>query len=132
MHRNGNIGAFFQNGNRARLEPAAVGSSRKRLLTQPLAIRRIGKQHVERLEIADAAEIGRVTAQHARAAMQAERIDVFPEKRPALDAVFDEERMAAAARDGFETDCAGAGKEIEDLSRGLKAAEKAMEKGGKQ
>ena len=67
---------------------------------------------MERLEIADAAKIGRVAPEDPRAAMQTKRIYIFPKQAPALNAAFDEEHMAATPRCALKTDGAGAGEDV--------------------
>ena len=89
--------------------------------TLPLVLRGLVAMHgavasalVGRWESDDlAAEVAGLDASRG-AAVQAERIDILPEQRPALDAVFDKKRMATAARNGFEADRARAGEQIEN------------------
>ncbi|MNI84170.1 hypothetical protein D3C73_1410490 [compost metagenome] len=46
--------------------------------------------------------------------MQTQRIDIFPEQPPALDAVFDEERHTTAARKRLQTNRARSGKNVQN------------------
>lgn len=74
------IAALFQNGKRAGCQPAATMGGSESLLAMAMAIGRIGKQKIERLDIVDAAELGRVTPQDAGAPVQPQRIDILPQK----------------------------------------------------
>lgn len=46
--------------------------------------------------------------------MQTQRIDIFPEQSPALDAVFDEERHTTAARKRLQANRARSGKNVQN------------------
>lgn len=74
------IAALFQNGKRAGVEPTATMGSRESLFAMAIAIRRIGEKKIERLDIVDATELGGITPQDAGAAMQTQRIDIFPKQ----------------------------------------------------
>lgn len=106
--------ALFQNSKRPRNEPSTGMSGRKSLLTMPVAIGRIGKQQVERLDIVDAAEFGGIAPQYARPAMKAESIDIFPEQATALDAILYKQRHTTAAGQSLQPHGARSGKQIEN------------------
>nr|CAI0336319.1 hypothetical protein SHINE37_40173 [Rhizobiaceae bacterium] len=108
-----NIGTLLEDRKGAADEPAAAGCRVERPLAEALGIGRIGEEQVERLHRADAAERRRIAPEDLRAADHAERLDVGMQEPPALDALFDEEHRARAARQRLQADGAGAGEEIE-------------------
>ena len=107
------IRPLFQYAERTRLEPSAGGGARKRLLAEPLAVGRVAEDEVEGRDRAGGAEVGRVAAQDAGDAVQAERLHVLADEAAALDACLDEHRRRRAARDRLDAERAGAGEEVE-------------------
>ncbi len=117
--RDVDAGALLEHAERARLEPAARRSARERLFAEPLAVGRVEEDEIEGLDRARRPERGRVAAQDAGDAGQAERLDVGADQAASLDARLDEERMRRAARDRFEPERAGAGEKVEHARLGL-------------
>ena len=64
------------------------------------------------------AEAGRVAAEDARAAGEAEGFDVAADEAARLDALLHEQREAGAARQRLDAERAGAGEKIEDAGAG--------------
>ena len=68
------------------------------------------------------AELGRVAAEDARSAAEAERGDVLAQQRARLGALVDEQDESGAARGRFDAKRAGAGEKIEHTRAGDRIA----------
>jgi hypothetical protein len=101
------VGPLFENCERAKVQPAVSGGGAQRPFAQPLAVGRVGKDEIERLDGARWPQIGGVTAKDFRAALKAERVRVFAQKSPALGGFFDKQAKARAARQRLNAKRAG-------------------------
>ena len=96
------VGSFLHHDQRARRQPAAFAGGGERLLRQSLAIGRIEERERERLKRMRRAELGRVAAEDAGDAAEAERLDIVAQQRARFHALIDEQRIGRAARDRLQ------------------------------
>ncbi len=107
------IGAFLDDSDGSRRQPASGNRRGERLFAEPLAIRRIGEDELERTQGADGAELGRIAAVDFRCAHRAERFDVAPDQPARLSVLLDEMHIGGAAREGLQAERAGSGEKVE-------------------
>ncbi len=112
--RHAHIRPFLQNHQRIRCNPATLMGGKERLLAETLTVGRICEDKMKRLDVSNGTETGRIPPQDASTAMQAELLDVFPQKTASLNAVLDEQCAAAAARQSLQPYSAGSGKQVKN------------------
>lgn len=94
-------------------EPVALARRGERFFRMALCIRRIEEDKREGLERMGSAESRRIAAEYPRLSAGAKRFDIGAKQGARLGAVIDKQNERRTARQGFETERAGAGKKIE-------------------
>src|SRR5262249_24386169 len=96
------------------LEPAAIARRVEGLFRQVPAVGRIEKHEGEWLKRMRWTEPGRIAAENARYAAEAERLDVSAQQCTRFHAFVDKQRVSRAARYCFDAQRAGAREQVED------------------
>src|ERR1700687_1831532 len=103
----------LDDGERARLQPAAGRQSFERRREQSLPIRRIEKGEIERRQRVERPELRRIAAPDLARAREIESLHIVADEGARLRRIVDEEAIARAPRQRLEAERAGAGKEID-------------------
>ena len=83
------------------------------LLSEPLVIGRIHENQRERLHRADLTQLGGIAPEDLGNAIQTKRFHVGADEATAFHAIFNKQGRFGATREGFTSNCAGAGKQVQ-------------------